>query len=98
MKESFASYTRFVDKWPAGTWVGAGPAQIQGRFHTNDVFHLMVYKDYYAGPHPSNWPKGKAFQGKVTAAGKDPSTPDGVDYRTDSLCDRTICSTTIWPA
>lgn len=87
MQESFASYTRFVDSWPATSWVAAGPAQIHGRFHTNDVFHLMVYKDFYAGPHPSHWPSGKTFQGTVTAAGRDPSTPDGVDYRTDSECD-----------
>ncbi|MFN8609264.1 MAG: hypothetical protein U0931_17130 [Vulcanimicrobiota bacterium] len=81
-QESFAAYTRFVDKWPAGTWVAAGPSQIRGRFHTNDRLRVQVYHDFYTTRDPE-WPKGPTFLGLVTAAGR-ASTPDGVEYRTDS--------------
>ena len=80
MQESFAAYTRFDDKWLAGSVIGAGPAQIRGRFHTNDTLHIAIYEDFYRGPHPANWPAGPTFMGKVTAAGR-ANTPDGVEYR-----------------
>ncbi|MBS2040704.1 hypothetical protein JST97_37300 [bacterium] len=80
-QESFAAYTRFVDRWPAGTWVAAGPSQIRGRFHTNDVLRVQVYPGFYTA-HDPDWPKGPTFMGQVTAAGR-ANTPDGVQYRAD---------------
>lgn len=82
-QESFASYCRFVDQWTPGTWMACGSAQVRGRLHTNATLHIMVYPDFYEGPHPASWPNGPTFWGKVTAAGKDPSSKDGVKYRTD---------------
>jgi len=79
MQESFAAYTRFIDHWQPGTWVAAGPAQVRGRFHTNDVLHMVIYPGFYDSPDP-DWPNGPTFWGRVSAARR-ANTPDGVDYR-----------------
>lgn len=70
-RENFSRYALFIDRWDSTLMMEASPGAIQGPFHTNDFFRLMVPSGFYgAGGDPFV----SGTQGVMTHAG---STSEG---------------------
>ena len=48
-RENFSQYALFIDQWGDDLIMQASPGAIQGPFHTNDFFRLVIPSGFYSG-------------------------------------------------
>lgn len=70
-RENFSHYALFIDQWDPNLLMEVSPGAIQGPFHTNDFFRLVVPSGYYGS---ASTPFVSGPNGVMTHAG---STGDG---------------------
>lgn len=88
-RENFSRYALFIDQWESSLLMQASPGAIQGPFHTNDFFRLVIPNDFYANggdPFVSGVDGGMTHAG-TTSEGTLPfvdTTGDGNAYHDTS--------------
>ena len=74
-RENFSRYALFIDRWGDDLLMLASPGAIQGPFHTNDFFKLIIPSGFY-GSSTDSFVSG--VDGVMTHAGA--TSEGGLDY------------------
>lgn len=80
-RENFSHYALFIDQWESSLMMEVSPGAVQGPFHTNDFFRLVVPSGFYEGtgdPFVSG-PNGVMTHSGTTGIGSLPFVADTGD-------------------
>ena len=78
-RENFSRYALFIDRWNDDLLMLASPGAVQGPFHTNDFFKLIIPAGFY-GSSTDSFVSG--VDGVMTHAGA--TSEGGLDYVTET--------------
>ncbi|MGZ7253915.1 hypothetical protein ACXWO5_09865, partial [Streptococcus pyogenes] len=73
-RENFSHYALFIDRWEPSLMMEASSGAIQGPFHTNNFFRLVIPSGFYDGPGDPfvSGPNGVMTHSGVTSHGSLP--------------------------